>query len=263
MSSTEATTPNVPPPALDLHQTLWYATDRIAFALKWAGLVAVWLLSIAVFFGIGLIYPPSTNLGFFDLYLGTILSAPTGVYALRAAIRATGSLSRWETEMTPFMYSIKFEMLPFTRSDRERDIWERFVSVFPGLERMSKPKGLLPLTNKTRLSFRSTVKGKKGDHFFHIFGRSGDGDELFFVRRYEQNTLVTKDDLAKFKDQVEDVIRKEGPSEFSLASFSVGGYDQSAIESARSKEGLVRAEVPIDLFTETPTGYRVVFVSTD
>jgi hypothetical protein len=263
MSSQEAGTLTVPPTALDLHQALWYASDRIAFALRWAGLVALWLLSIAVFFGIGLIYSPATPLGFVDLYLGVIVFAATGVYALREAIRAARSLSKWETEMTPFMYSIKFEMLPFTSGDREGDIWERFVSVYPALERMSKPRGILPWTRrKTEVRFRATVKGKGGNHFFHIFGRYKD-DEFFFVRRYEGNTLVTKDDLATFKGEVEDVIRRVGAYDFSLATFAVGGYDQKAIEYAGSSEGLVRDEQRIDLFAETPNGYRVVFVSTN
>src|SRR5437870_1496642 len=129
----------VPSSAIDLHEALWYATDRIVFALRWAELVAAWLLSLVVFFAIGWIYSPATSLGFIDLYLGTIVFAPTGVYAIREASRAERSLEDWEAEMVPFMYSIKFEMLPFKGDDREKDIWERFVSVYPKLKWMSKP----------------------------------------------------------------------------------------------------------------------------
>lgn len=263
MSSSEAATPNVPPPSLDLHQALWYATDRIRFALGWAMLVAAWLISIAVFFGVGWIYSPATNLAFIDLYLGTIVFAGTGVYAALQAGRAERSLDRWEAEMTPFMYAIKFEMLPFLGGDREKDIWERFVSVYPGLARMARPRGVLPWTRgKNRVRFRATVRGKKGEHFFHVFGRDKD-DDLFFVRRYEDAKPVTKDDLAMLRSDVEDVYRKVGTSSFSVAAFAASGYEPNAIEYAESEEGLVHGDEPIDLFAETPSGYKVVFVSTD
>lgn len=253
----------IPASAMDLHEALWYATDRISFALRWAELVAAWFISIAIFFGIGWIYSPATNLGFIDLYLGTIAFAATGVYAAREASRAERSLEDWEDEMVPFMYSIKFEMFPFKGDDREADIWERFVSVYPNLERMSRPSGILPWTRrKTHVEFRATVKGREGEHFFHIFGRRKD-HFLFFVRRYEENEPVTYDDLATLRDDVEDVLRKLRPERFLVAAFAAAGYDEKAIVFAESDLGLVNGEEPIDLFTETGTGYRVVSPSAD
>ncbi len=263
MSSSEAATPNVPPPSLDLHQDLWYATDRIRFALGWATLVAAWLISIGVFFGVGWIYSPSTDWGFTDLYLGTIVFAGTGVYAGLQASRAGRALDRWEARMTPFMFAIKFEMLPFLGGEREKDIWERFVSVYPGLERMARPRGILPWTRrKNRVRYRAAVRGKKGEHFFHVYGRDKD-DELFFVRRYEEAKPVTQDDLARLKSDVEDVYRKVGTTSLSVAAFAASGFEPDAIEYAKSEDGLVHGDEPIDLFEETPTGYKVVFVSTD
>jgi hypothetical protein len=262
MPPPETATPPVPPGALDLHQTLWYATDRIRFTIVWAELVAAWLLSVALFFGIGFVYPASTSLGFIDLYLGTIVFAPTGVYAILQARRAGLSLGEWEAQMIPFMYSVKFEMFPFLGADRERDIWERFVSIFPGLERMSKPSGILPWTRrKTYVKFRAMVRGKESEHFFHIFGRYRD-DEVFFVRRYEEDEPVTNEDLATLKVEIEDVLRKLRIPEFSVATFAAGGYEPDAIKYAASEEGLV-GDQPIDLFAETLKGYEVAFSYTD
>ncbi len=253
----------VPASAIDLHEALWYATDRIRFTITWAELVAAWLLSVAIFFGIGIIDSSWTSLGFDDLYLGTIVFAPTGVYAILEARRAGLSLGDWETEMIPFMYSIKFEMLPFKGDDREEDIWERFVSVYPDLERMSKPSGILPWTRrKTHVEFRTTVEGKKGEHFFHIFGRRKD-HFLFFVRRYEENEPVTYDDIATLKEDVEDVLRKLRPESFMVAAFAAAGYDEEALVFAESDLGLVNDEEPVDLFMETDTGYQVVSPSED
>jgi hypothetical protein len=263
MPSPETATLPVPPPALDLHQALWYATGRIRFTIMWAEFVAAWLLSVAIFFGIGFIDPASTPLGFVDLYLGTIVFAPTGVYAILQARRAQLSLGDWETQMIPFMYSVKFEMFPFVGDDRERDIWERFVSIFPELERMWKPNGILPWTRrKTYVKFRATVRGKENEHFFHIFGRYRD-DEVFVVRRYEEDKPVTNDDLATLKVEIEDVLRKLGIHEFMVATFAAGGYEPDAIKYAASEESLVDGEQPIDLFTETVKGYEVAFASTD
>ena len=161
------------------------------------------------------------------------------------------------------MYSVKFEMLPFKGVDREKDIWERFVSVYPALARMSKPTGILPWTwKKTQLRFRAEVEGKERVHQFDIFGRRKD-DDLFFVRRYEGNEPVTVEDLVTLKEEVEDVLRKIDPVYFSVAAFAAVGYDEKGIVYAESDEGLVNGEEPIDLFMETSTGYRVVSPSID
>src|SRR5256885_15736172 len=174
--------PSLPAASIDIHEQLWLSTGWIRDTLDWARFAAAWILSLPILFGIGLFIPWVNGVANAVLYLGGLVTVLSSVYILWEAGKAKESLEEWEDSFLPFLYSVKFELFPYSDADRERDIWRRYVSMFPGLSTIESPKGFAKLLQKTRFQLRGKVRGKKGEHFFHIFAYFKD-DTAWFVRR--------------------------------------------------------------------------------
>jgi hypothetical protein len=275
-----ASSRSLAPTTLGLHEELWEARNRIKGVVSWARAVALWLVTVAIL-GVFLVFLPISGVnlfgvsvkvsvlgGFFFLTLalvsyltaGMVVFGLTSVLVLRDARSARRVLTRWEREMLPFFYAVKFEMLPVSESDREVDIWKRYQSLFPEQSRLEIHRILgspqtMPVSWRVRL--REAVRGKSGEHFFHIFGQASD-ELLLLVRRFPADRTVDARDVEALKDEAEDVLERQHAEQVVVGAFSPRGFSPDAVEVARSSRGLVLGRFPIGLVKETDRGYSVV-----
>ena len=255
----ETLSPSLPAASIDIHEQLWLSTGWIRDTLDLARFAAAWIVSLPILFGIGLFIPWVNSIANVVLYLGGLLTVLTSVYVLWESGKAKESLEDWEDNFLPFLYSVKFEMFPYSGSDRERYIWQRYVSMYPGLAGIESPRGLAKLLRKTRFQLRGKVKGKEAEHFFDVFAYFKD-DTAWFVRRFNKDEPVGKQDLTILKEEIEDVLRKISTPDAAVAAFSRSGFSDEAIEFSEDESSSISDEFGIDLIAETEKGYKVVAV---
>lgn len=258
------------PTAVGLHEELWEARAKIRRIVGWARSVAVWQVALViigvVLFLAGVTFRvvtpgPGVAPGLLALavgvavaliLIGVVVFAITGVFVLRDARAARQVLAGWEQGLLPFFYTVKFEMLPVSEADREADISKRYRSLFPTLPRLSLTH---PLSGGVRL--REAVRGKVGEHYFHVFGYVPH-DLLLLVRRFTEAKPVSPADVQNLKAESEDILERWPADRVVVAAFSPQPFSPEAVELARSGHGLVRGHFPVGLIQETSTGYSVV-----
>jgi hypothetical protein len=259
-----------PAASLQMHEAIWHARKDIEEVLGWAKWASIWLLSLGalavayVFFRTYTIWIEVGGLA--DLFIGGAVFVITAVGVLRSSWKAEKLVQDWEDSVLPFLYSVKFELLPYSGPDREHDIWERYQSIYRNLSK-ADPKSLTTawarfFSNST-LKFNDTVKGtKKRLYPFNLYCSIGDTWGLF-VRRFEQATPVSKAQIETLKAELEDRRKRFGQSNWVIGVFSSSGFQPEAVEYAQSDEGWIKGDFPLDLIQETATGYRVIWVESD
>lgn len=260
--------PALPAASLDVHDRIWHSRDDLKRVLSWGIWTSVWLLSLGglavafLWFHAYLTYQATALL---DLIVGGVFFVTWSVRTLWISVRARRRLLDWEDAILPFLYRVKFELLPYVGTDRARDIWERYKSVYQDLSEIES-KSLAARINlrlgRSELKFGSVIKGKKEKHTFDIYGATF-GQRTLFVRRFDQETQVTQDQLERFKGEVEDRLKRVEEHICVVGAFSRAGFGPDAISYVEDEKNRVDESYPIDLIRETDTGYAVVFVDSD
>jgi hypothetical protein len=260
----------LPAASLQMHEAFWHARRDIERVLDWAKWTSAWLISLGilavayVFLWYRTIWIEVAGLA--DLLIGGAIFVATAFGVLWSSRKATRVVEEWREAVLPFLYTVKFELLPYSGPDREHDIWNRYRSIYKDFTR-ADPESLRTAwarfwTNST-LKFKEEVKGtKKRRHVFSVYCYVGDSWGLF-VRRFDQADPVSKGQLESFKSEIEDRRKRSSETTIVVGAFSKAGFQPEAIEYAQSDEGAINKSFPIDLIQETDTGYSVVWVSSD
>jgi hypothetical protein len=251
-----------PSTAYEAQEILWEVRGRIFSILSWAFWTAIWLVSLAVL-GLTTVFLRSVFVVLvLDLLLGGILVGVTGaVFAILPARRAEAALQEWEETMLPFIYSVKFELLPAQDGDRLADIWDRYKVIYRPLSDADVPRTGSRFYHSTTLKYRSTVRGKRGAYQFDVYARVADKFVLL-VRRYSDSIPVTLSAIQTLKSDSEDVLKRLDPSEFVVGAFAASGFTPDAVAFCQSDVGRVDEGASIDLIQEIPEGYSIVSVVT-
>lgn len=250
---------SLPATSIGIHQELWGVSGQISELLTWSAAVAIWLVSLPVIFLASVFLPQLHEFVLADLVVGGGVFLVTGAVSVLQTLRAKRIIDQWEDRMLPFFYMVNFELLPFTETSREQDIWKRFQSLYPALAE-DRRKRIGMFRRAPGPLFNAEVKGRKSKHAFSV--ASTDDDLVLLARRFHQSTPVGVDELVTLRDEAADVIKRLQPTNHVVAAFSDSGFTSAAIEYARSDQSYVRG-VPVDLIAETDTGYRVVAVVTE
>lgn len=270
MSAAEAMGPaSLPAASLQIHEELWHVREDLRGVLEWATLASIWLISLG---GLALAYvftPRGSYVGGFvdvagllDLVLGGFAFVGTSVWVLLRSRRTDRNVEDWVEGMLPFLYQVKFELLPYAGPDREHDIWARFKSIYRDLAEADSPSLDARFARRlgTRaLRFHEEVKGRKARHTFDLYASVGQERGLF-VRRFAQAAPVTRAQLENLKSEVEDRVKRSAQDSCVVAAVAVGGFEPGAVTYAQSDEGCIMGDFPMDLIQETETGYRIVSV---
>lgn len=210
-----------------------------------------------------LFYRPIYTYLFLDLLLGGILVALTGsILAIFPSRKAAAAIEDWENKMLPFVYSVNFELLPVTNSNRLIDIWERYKGIYRSFTDLRVPSTGSRFYDSLTLKYNYEVKGKKERHKFDIYAVTE--GFLLMVRRIDHDKPVSRDEIYNLKKEVEDVLQRASPSDFRVGVFSRSGFDEDAVTFCKSDEGKIDDGPSADLIRETASGYAVVsFVTLD
>jgi len=254
--------PSAPGAAIDIHEELWNATEDISTVLTWAELVGLWILLLAAVALASLVWPVLHGYALLILYLGGVLGAGSAIYVVYQALRSQALLKAWDDAFMPFLYAVKFEMLPVEGSDRVRDVWTRYKSLWRVLEYAEPKSRLSKIWHPSELKFDAEIKGKKASHRFDIYSKIESRMSLF-VRRFTGPSPVAETDLQRLKEDCEDVLKRETTESFVVGAFSSSGFTPEALAYAKSDKSLVRDDIALDVIEETPTGYRVVSVDVE
>lgn len=262
----------LPAASMEVHENLWHATEDISEILSWAQWISVWLFTVGIL-GVFSIYSHIAYIILvIDLILGGFLAIISAAFNFAKARKSQKILEDWDSEMLPFLYSVKFELLPSEKGESERDIWNRYKSVFRDLQN-AEPKtrldrwlqsdsGTLGMFATSQLKFNGEVKGRRGPHKFHIYARTPVG-RLLFVKRFTHSEPVSRSELEQLKGDVEDVLKRVGSEYLIVGAFASGGFAQEAVEYSSSEEARIEEETPMDLIQELPSGFRVISVLPD
>jgi hypothetical protein len=252
--------PSVPGASIDIHEELWNASEDISTVLLWAALVGFWILLLAAIALASLVWPQLHGYALLVLYLGGVLAAGTSIYMVFLSLRSRALLSDWDDAFLPFLYAVKFEMLPVEGNDRARDIWARYKSLWRMFEYAEPKSRWAKIWHPSELKFGEEIKGKKAAHRFDVYAKIESRMSLF-VRRFEGVSTVSAADLQSLKEDCEDVLKKQKAESFVVGAFSPAGFSPEALAFAKSDKSLVRDEIAFDVIQETPTGFKVL--STD
>jgi hypothetical protein len=254
--------PSVPGAAIDIHEELWNASEDISTVLAWAVLVGVWLLILAALALASLLWPQLHGDALATLYVGGVLAAGTSIYMVYLSLRSRALLNAWDDAFMPFLYAVKFEMLPVVGADRTKEIWMRYKSLWRVLE-YAEPESLFEkIWHPSVLKFNAEIKGKKASHRFDVYARIQSRMSLF-VRRFAGPAPVTAMDLQHLKEDSEDVLKKTFTDTYVVGAFSSAGYTNEALSYAKSEKSLVREDIALDVMEETPTGFKVLSVEVE
>jgi len=257
---------SLPAASIDVHERLWHAVSEIDGLLAWTQWVAVWLFSLAILGFLSLYISLARPIGLLDLILGGIPFVITGAGNIVASRKARKMLYEWDEAMLPFLYSVKFELLPVTETPREHDIWNRYKSLYRNLERAEKSDPISRAFRRTApgkffmtsdLKFNSNVKGRKTSPKFNVYARAEDR-VILFVRRFEGAVPTTRKELEQLELDVQDCLRRNNADETIVGAFSAAGFAPEAIDFANSDEHVIEGEFEVDLVEEKGNGYRVV-----
>lgn len=253
-----------------MHEAFWHARKDIELVLDWAKWASVWLITLGglavayVFLRTWTIWVEVAGLA--DLLIGGLIFVATAFGVLWSSRKAVKVVEEWRETVLPFLYTVKFELLPYAGPDREHDIWQRYKSIYKDFSR-ADPESLRTAWARfwtiSTLKFNEEVKGtKKARHRFSVYSYVGDSWGLF-VRRFDQSDLVSRAQLETFKQEIEDRRKRSSEHNCVVGAFSKSGFQPDAIEYVQSDEGEINKEFSMDLIRETGTGYAVVWVSSD
>lgn len=261
---------SLPAASLQIHDAIWHARKDIERVLGWAKWASLWLISLGalavayVFFRYLTIWIEVVGLA--DLLIGGAIFVATAFGVFYSSWKAQRLVQDWEDSMLPFLYAVKFELLPYAGPDREHDIWQRYMSIYRDFTRADpawKSSAWRRFWTNSTLKFNEELKGtKKSRHRFSVYCYVGDTWGLF-VRRLEQSTPVSKSQLEELKREVEDRRKRSSETHCIAGAFTTSGFAPEAIAFAQSEDGLINHEYPIDLIRETETGYAVEWVESD
>lgn len=252
-----------PSTAFQAQEILWEVRGQIFSILRWAFWAELWLASLAGLALATLFLRYLLDFLLLDLIGGgLIVGFLGGIFAILPAWRAKNALEDWEEEMLPFIYSVKFELLPAKDGDRLLDIWDRYKVIYRSLSSIDVPRTGSRFYDAETLKYRSMVKGKKARHEFDIYARIA-SDFVLLVRRYTDPSPVSLTSIQTLKSDAEDVVKRANPSDFVVGAFSASGFAPEAIAFCQSDAGKVDEDVPIDLIGETAQGYSIVSVVID
>jgi hypothetical protein len=253
-----------------MHESFWHARRDLDRVLNWAKWASAWLISLGVlavayvFLWYRTIWVEVAGLA--DLLIGGVIFVATAFGVLWSSRKASRVLDEWREAVLPFLYTVKFELLPYSGPDREHDIWNRYRSIFKDFNRADPESRLTAWArfwNVSTLKFNEEVKGtRKQRHRFSVYCYVGDSWGLF-VRRFDQLDPVSRAQLESYKKEIEDRRKRSSETTIVVGAFSKTGFQPEAVEYAQSEAGEVGKEYPIDLIRETETGYSVVWVSSD
>jgi hypothetical protein len=261
---------SLPAASLQIQDAIWHARRDIEGVLGWAKWASLWLISLGA---LAVAYAFFRNVtiwievaGLADLLIGGVIFVATAFGVFYSSWKAQRLVQDWEDSMLPFLYTVKFELLPYAGPDREHDIWQRYMSIYRDLTRADpswKTSAWRRFWTNSTLKFNEEVKGtKKSRHRFSVYCYVGDAWGLF-VRRFEQPAAVTKAQLEELKREIEDRRKRTSETHCIIGAFASAGFSPDAVEFAKSDEGLINKEYPIDLIRETETGYAVEWVESD
>jgi len=257
-----ATHLSAPGAAIDIHEELWNASEDISTVLAWAVLVGAWILLLAAVALASLLWPALHDYALLILYVGGVLAAATSVYMVYLSLRSRALLRAWDDAFMPFLYAVKFEMLPVAGTDRARDIWTRYKSLWRVLA-YAEPESLFErIWHPSQLKFGVDIKGKKTSHPFDVYAKI-EGRMSLFVRRFTGPAPVTEVELQHLKEDCEDVLKRQTTESFVVGAFSSVGFTPAALAYAKSDTSLVRDDIALDVMEETPTGFKVLSVEVD
>jgi hypothetical protein len=252
-----------PSTAYESQEILWEVRGQIFSILKWAFWTALWIVSLAILGFFTIFFRDVLAFLVLDLLLGGALVGVFGViFAILPARRAESALEEWEEKMLPFIYSVKFELLPAKGPDRLFDIWDRYKVIYRPLSSADVPRTGSRFYHAETLNYHSKVKGKEGRHEFDIYARVSD-QFVLLVRRYSDATPVTLSEIQALKKEAEDVLKRIGPSDFAVGAFAASGFAPEAVSFCQSESGRVDDGEPVDLIQETAQGYAIVSLVTD
>ena len=250
-----------PPEAFAAYEQLWSVRGHILRILTWAFCAAIWLLCLGVLALTTLYYSPVYPYLFLFLLGGGVVIAIFGaVYAILPSRRAATAIEDWERTMLPFVYTIKFELLPVTDADRLIDIWDRYKGIYRSFTEISVPHTGSRFFDSLKLQYNYQAKGKKARHTFGIYAASN--DFVLLVRRFTDEGPVERNQVDLLRQEAEDVLERVSVRNFRVGAFSRSGFTEEAIAFSRSDEGRVLEGPPVDLIRETETGYAIVSVVT-
>jgi hypothetical protein len=249
--------------SLRIDEDLGTGRTDLEGALGWTRAASWWLISLGILAVVYVLYPHSRVvelLAVLDLAVGGMCFAATAFWILRLHRRSQHRAEDWEASFLPLLYRVKFEMLPYSGTDRLHDAWERYKSVYRDLswaDTKSAPgKRRRPLL-KAMLKFHGEVTGAKAPHSFDVYCSIG-SERGFFARRFDQSVPVSKSQLEVLKADVEDVRKRFGERKCIVAALSPADFEPGAVEYALSEEGRVDGKFPLDLIQEAGTGFTVV-----
>lgn len=272
-AATEPPTPSsLPAASLQIHEELWHARKDLREALAWTKFASIWLISLGALSVAALIVRSSTlpgaivdAIGLSDLILGGLLFVGTSPVVLFRSIRAQRRVEEWIDSTLPFLYRVKFELLPHSGPDRAHDIWERYKSIYRDLAPADSPGFSARIGRRlgnTLLKFGSEIRGKTSRHLFTVYATVGT-DRGLFVRRFESDAPVGRADLEAFKAEVEDRLKRAKEGSCVVGAFSRAGFSNEAVAFVQGEKALVDGDYPIDLIRETESGYEIVWVESD
>lgn len=258
----------LPAASLDVHDKIWHARDDFEKVLNWGIWTSIWILILAGL-GVAFIWLHASfvyqTVALLVLIIGGLVFAIWSVRTLWISIRARRRLLDWEDAILPFLYRVKFELFPFTGTDRAHDIWERYKSIYQDLaeiESRSLSARFSRWLGSSALKFNKEIKGSKKRHTFDIYGATY-GKRTLFVRRFDQSTPVTGAQLSEFKSEIEDRLKRIDEHICIIGAFSAGGFAADALSFVEDDANLVDKDYPIDLIRETDNGYSIVWVDSN
>jgi hypothetical protein len=252
--------------SLELHGAIWQARQYIGVLVSWAWWVSLWLISLGAlalaYFFFPTVYWISL-VGYLDLTGWGVIFVGLAPRALLSSRKANRLVRAWEETILPFVYTVTFELLPYSGPDREHDIWDRYKSIYQDLSK-AESKGVIEVVARvlgfSGVEFNAKIRFLSKRHAFNIASSIGFTRRLF-VRRLEQSAPVTRIQLREFKEEIEDGIKFiDKQWDNIIGVFSPAGFEQDAVDYAQSEAGLVYGDFSMDLVQETETGYRVVQV---
>jgi len=257
---------SLPAASIEVHERLWHAVSDIDGVLVWTQWVSVWLFSLAILGFLSIYFSLARLVGLLDLIFGGILFVITAAGNLVTSRKARRLLDEWDEAMLPFLYSVKFEMLPVTETPRERDIWDRYKSLHRNLRMAEKSDPISRAFRRTapgkffitsELKFNSNVKGRKTSPEFNVYAKAED-KVVLFVRRFGGSAPTSRIELEQLESDVQDCLKRRNADEVLVGAFSAAGFSPEAIAFANSDEHLIAEEFDLDLVEEKGNGYRVV-----
>jgi len=238
------------------------ARGHILKILSWAFWAVMWLLSLGILAFATVYYSPLYPYLLLDLLVGGIVVAVFGaVFAFIPSRKAVAVIEEWEDAMLPFIYTIKFELLPVMGSDRLIDVWNRYKGIYRAFTDENVPSSGSRFLDSTKLRYNYQARGKKERHTFAIY--ASNSDFVLMVRRFAAEEPVGRGDIARLKEEAEDVLDRVNPDDFRVGAFSRSGFTEDAIAFCKSEEGRILEGPAIDLVRETETGYAIVFVTAE